>query len=73
MDWHLDQVTAKVLFFLSLLQWLYGMTITIYLYGRKVCRDSDDDDDDEEVLDEDESNPYLQYQRQQRAKQRTSS
>ena len=53
MDWHLDQVTAKVLFFLSLLQWLYGMTITIYLYGRKVCRDPDDDDDDEEVLDED--------------------
>ncbi len=35
----------------SLLQWLFGMFVTIYLYGRKVpdTDDNEDDDDIEEV------------------------
>ena len=68
MDWHLDQITAKVLFFLSLFQWIYGMFVTIYLYGRKVCYEEDDEEDEEDEIEDDniESNPYLQHQRQKR-------
>ena len=47
MDWHFDKGTGRVLFGLSLIQWLFGMFVTIYLYGRKVSSDDEDDEDDE--------------------------
>lgn len=61
MDLHFNTMSARMLLFVSASQWLYGMFISIYLYGRKVQRVGDfgepEEEEEEDSSDEDE-NPY---------------
>ncbi len=50
MDRRFESLSSKLLFVIALLQWVYGMFISIYLYGRKVPSDEDDDDDDDDYI-----------------------
>ena len=56
MDNKYDSTSSQVLFFISTIQWIYGMFVCIYLYGRKVPEDDDDEEtaveEDSEELDE---------------------
>lgn len=48
MDAHFDTISSRILFGAALSQWIYGMFICLYLYGRKVSINVDDDDDDDD-------------------------
>jgi hypothetical protein len=45
-----DSVSSRLLLVVSAIQWLYGMFVSIYLYGRKVPIE---EHEDEELLDDD--------------------
>jgi len=44
-----ESISSRLLLVVSAIQWLYGMFVSIYLYGRKVPIEEEDED----VLDDD--------------------